>query len=99
MMDKVLILLLALLFFGISIVIALGRGDWLISGYNTASKTEKAKYNIKRLRLLMSILTAAVGILILVDMILDLRELYFFIIIMWIIIPTMILANTWAKRT
>ena len=32
------------------IVILVGKGDNLISGYNTASKEEKSLYNIKRLR-------------------------------------------------
>ena len=33
------------------IIIAFGKGDNLIAGYNTASKEEKEKVNIKRLRL------------------------------------------------
>lgn len=31
----------------LSIVLISGHGSWLISGYNTASKEEKAKYNEK----------------------------------------------------
>ena len=33
----------------LSIVLISGHGSWLISGYNTASKEEKAKYNEKKL--------------------------------------------------
>ena len=32
-----------------SIILLSGHGSWLISGYNTASKEEKAKYNEKKL--------------------------------------------------
>ena len=34
----------AALFLALSFVILLGKGDFLISGYNTASEEEKAKY-------------------------------------------------------
>ena len=33
-----------------AIVILFGRGDWLLSGYNTASEEKRAQYNIVRLR-------------------------------------------------
>ena len=33
----------------ISIVLISGRGSWMISGYNTASKEEKAKYDENKL--------------------------------------------------
>ena len=48
-------LIIALISVLMSIVIAIGKGDWLIAGYNTSSKEEKEKVNIKRLRLLTSI--------------------------------------------
>ena len=32
------------------VLILIGKGDNLIAGYNTASKKEKAQYNVKRLR-------------------------------------------------
>lgn len=37
------------LFAVISIVLLCGKGSFLIAGYNTASKEERKKYNIKRL--------------------------------------------------
>ncbi|MBR5856505.1 MAG: DUF3784 domain-containing protein [Bacteroidales bacterium] len=43
--------LLALVAMGV--VVLSGKGDWMISGYNTASSEGKAKYNLKRLRLVM----------------------------------------------
>ena len=41
---------MAVLFAIMGIVILIGKGDNLIAGYNTASKEERAKYDIKRLR-------------------------------------------------
>ena len=37
------------IFLIISIILLSGHGSWLISGYNTASKEEKAKYDEKKL--------------------------------------------------
>ena len=37
-----------IIFAVLSIVLISGHGSWLISGYNTASKEEKAKYNRKK---------------------------------------------------
>ena len=43
--------LVALAFFILS-----GRGDGLIAGYNTASREERQKYNIKRLRAVVAVM-------------------------------------------
>ncbi len=37
------------IFLVISIMLLFGHGSWFISGYNTASKEEKAKYDKKKL--------------------------------------------------
>ena len=79
------------------IVILLGKGDMLISGYNTASPEERAQYNIRRLRLVMGIGIIAVAGVVLLDAFLNLN---------WLIIATVvpisilivILGNTWAKN-
>jgi uncharacterized BrkB/YihY/UPF0761 family membrane protein len=42
--------IVVILFAAMSILILSGKGNFLIAGYNTASKEEKEKYNIKRLR-------------------------------------------------
>ncbi len=49
-----------------SIVLLLGRGSWLISGYNTASKEEKAKYKEKKLCRVMGNGMAVIAVLILI---------------------------------
>ena len=41
----VVVILLAVM----SIVLLMGKGSFLIAGFNTASKEEKKKYNVKRL--------------------------------------------------
>ena len=46
-----------------SIVLLLGRGSWLISGYNTASKEEKAKYNEKKLCRVMAVIAVLILIM------------------------------------
>ena len=45
-------IIIALLLFVSGVVVLTGKGDKLIAGYNTASKEEREKVNIKRLRLL-----------------------------------------------
>lgn len=84
----------------ISIVIAIGKGDGLIAGYNTASKEEKAKVNIKRLRLLTSILLLLVSVFVIVLPNMTQKQQY--IMIAGYIIVTFIflfLANTWCKKS
>ena len=49
--------IIAVLFLVFAIVFLMGKGDKLIAGYNTASEEERAKINIKRLRVLMAILS------------------------------------------
>lgn len=44
-----LLYLVVALFAVISLTLLLGRGSWLIAGYNTAPEEEKQRYNPKRL--------------------------------------------------
>ena len=53
---EIFIVCLAIVFFIIGIVILIGKGDWLIAGYNTASEEERKKINIVRLRIVMAII-------------------------------------------
>jgi len=50
----------------LSIVLFLGHGSWFISGYNTASKEEKAKYDEKKLCRTIGIGMSIIAILVLV---------------------------------
>ena len=49
-MDIVYVSIAAIILVMCAIVVLFGRGDWLLSGYNTASKEKREKYNIVRLR-------------------------------------------------
>ena len=49
MMEKIVILLTILIGGGISLVLLMGKGGFLIAGYNTASEKERRKYNEKKL--------------------------------------------------
>jgi len=93
--------ILAVLFLVFAIVFLMGKGDKLIAGYNTASEQERAKVNIKRLRVLMAILSViTAGYLCVLPIIGDNPQdqmggifVFFAITIIFII-----LANTWAKK-
>ena len=54
------------LFLIISIILLSGHGSWFISGYNTASKEEKAKYDKKKLCKKTGFGMAVIAVLILV---------------------------------
>ena len=93
--------IIAVLFLVFAIVFLMGKGDKLIAGYNTASEEERAKINIKRLRVLMAILSVItagyVSILpILGDNPQD--QMVGMFVFFAITIIFVILANTWAKR-
>ena len=93
--------ILAVLFLVFAIVFLMGKGDKLIAGYNTASEEERAKVNIKRLRILMAILSViTAGYVSILPIIGDnpqdqMGALFVFFAITIIFI---ILANTWAKK-
>jgi len=52
-MDLIIIMFTAAIMAIFSVLILIGRGDGLIAGYNTSSKQEKARYNIRRLRVVV----------------------------------------------
>ena len=93
--------IIAVLFLVFAIVFLMGKGDKLIAGYNTASEEERAKINIKRLRVLMAILSViTAGYVSILPIIGDnpqdqMGALFIFFAITIIFI---ILANTWAKK-
>lgn len=56
MVAEIIILILALIFFIISIFLFFGKGKWLIAGYNTMSRENRKKYDERRLCKAVSIL-------------------------------------------
>lgn len=92
-----------LLIFGI--IILLGKGDMLIAGFNTASKEEKKKIDIKRLRLLTGGLCILLAVLIVPSQIIieksgEPRTATMLVSGAVVILAgiAIILANTWAKK-
>ena len=63
MRSVIFVIVMASVFLAISIFLFLGKGSWLIAGYNTASAEEKAKYNEKKLCKAIGIITLVVALL------------------------------------
>ena len=82
------------------IIVLVGKGDNLITGYNTASKEERAKYNIKRLRGLIGGLLVAMApmMLFLANDPSPEKVWSFSSLVLFACIVVLILANTWAKK-
>ncbi len=95
----VLIIVAAILLI-MGIIILVGKGDNLIAGYNTASKEEKAQYNIKRLRgLIGGILVVLAPMMLLLLGKETLAATLSFVVLTFVLcIVMVILANTWAKK-
>lgn len=92
-----------LLIFGI--IILLGKGDMLIAGFNTASKEEKEKIDIKRLRLLTGGLCILLAVLVVPSQIIieksgEPRTATLLVSGAMVILAgiAILLANTWAKK-
>ncbi len=91
----------AVAFLVLALIFLMGKGDKLIAGYNTASEEEKKEVNIKRLRILMAILSViTAGFVSVLPVIGDnskgqMGAGFVFIVVAMIFI---ILANTWAKK-
>ena len=82
-----------------SIVIALGKGDGLIAGYNTASKEEKEKVNIKRLRLATVIMLLLSSIFVaLLPFASQMQQYEMIAGLIFLVVIFIIIANTWCKK-
>lgn len=96
----VVLVILALLFAVMGILVLAGKGDNLIAGYNTASREEREKIDIKRLRVLVGgllIVLAPLMILLLGNETMASAG-SFGAIVFVLCIVVVILANTWAKK-
>ena len=82
------------------VLILIGKGDNLIAGYNTASKEEKAQYNVKRLRgLIGGLLIALAPMMFLLHGEDTMAAAWSFVALVFVLcIVVVILANTWAKK-
>ena len=85
----------------IGVVILMGKGDWLIAGYNTASKEEKKTVNIRRLRWITAIICWLSAVYIMLLIFLDgtpTTQLILPFGFVFIVLLALIMSNTWAKR-
>ena len=88
---------------GLGIIILSGWGDSLIAGYNTASKEEQQKFNIKRLRLVVALILFIVPVMISTPFFFGkednaMAHILTTIVCVVIVIIGVILANTWCKK-
>lgn len=81
-----------------AIVILSGKGDWMIAGYNTASKKEKEQVNIKRLRFIVGLFLLIVAPLLFILGDNLIRVLVFVVVVISLAVCCSIFANTWAKK-
>ena len=91
----ILLLIISLIVLVLAVIILSGKGDNLIAGYNTSTKEEKERYNIRRVRICLG------GILLILSPIMLLFADNYIILIA--VVPplsilSIILANTWAKN-
>ena len=84
----------------LGVIILIGKGDMLIAGYNTASPEEKAKYNIKRIRLLVGGLLIGISLVYLLFHVKanPVLSWIFTVILLLLVFIIIYLANTWAKK-
>lgn len=96
----VVFIIVAALLLIMGIIILIGKGDNLIAGYNTASKEERAQYNVKRLRGLIGGLLIALApmVLLLLGEGTMTATWSFCALVFVLSIVVVILANTWAKK-
>lgn len=85
----------------LGVVILMGKGDWLIAGYNIASKEEKKKVNILRLRWIIAVICWISAVYTMLLLFLDGKPLMQGIVtcgFIVIVLLALIMSNTWAKR-
>lgn len=83
---------------GLGVLILMGKGDGLIAGYNTASKEERDKVNIKRLRLLVATLLFLCAVLMPLSALEMMGGIAFAFIIFIASFVVVYLANTWGMK-
>ena len=92
--------IIAVLMVVMGILMLAGKGDNLIAGYNTASKAEREKVNIKRLRRLMGITMFVLAFLCIIPILDNSHEavMAFCVLVLILCAVTVALANTWAMK-
>ena len=96
----VVLIIVALVCAVMGILVLIGKGDNLIAGYNTASKEERERYDIKRLRgLIGGLMIVLAPLLLLMIGKESMAAIWSFCgIVLVLCLVVVILANTWAKK-
>lgn len=96
----VVLIIVALVCAVMGILVLIGKGDNLIAGYNTASKEERERYDIKRLRgLIGGLMIVLAPLLLLMIGKESMAAIWSFCGISLVLcIVVLVLANTWAKK-
>lgn len=81
-----------------AIVILRGKGDMLISGYNTVSPEERAQYNIRRLRLVTGVAMIIVALTVAITSLVEDGERWIIPIIIPTVVGVLVFSNFWAKN-
>ncbi len=89
-----------ILFMILSIPLLMGKGSWLIAGYNTSSREEKEKYDEKKLCRAMGFMCAIIGIMSGLLGIINTESfaIVYAVLITIIVIITLIYTNTKCKK-
>lgn len=82
----------------LGVIVGIGKGDFLIAGYNTSSKERRERVNIERLRLLVMVLCLAIGVVIFISSFSSHSEAIVTSVVVVLTVVYLVLANTWAKR-
>ena len=91
-------ILAAVLVIVLGVIVGMGKGDFLISGYNTASETKRESFNIIRLRMLTMSVCVVIGILLMICAFVPSFYPVMTAIAIAVAVADVVLMNTWAKR-
>ena len=97
-MEYIVIAIILVIF---GVIILIGKGDFLVAGYNTASKEKKQKVNVKRLRLVIGGFLIIVALTLSLPFLIGNGENTRIITIITIVVMTIVcllLANTWCIK-
>ncbi|MBR5639865.1 MAG: DUF3784 domain-containing protein [Muribaculaceae bacterium] len=99
----IIITIVSIIPIGVGIFILSGWGDSLIAGYNTASKEEQQKFNIKRLRLVVALILFIVPVVIFIPFFLGkedsaMAHILTMVVCFIVVVVGVVLANTWCKK-
>ncbi len=96
-MNVVILALISLLVVMMGVVVLMGRGDWLISGYNTLPPEKRQQYNLPRLRLVTGLGTIIVMLSWDMFTIFDLYDVGSYVVLGEAVVMV-VMSKTWAKR-